>query len=158
LAQAATSARERSEQATNVRDSCYERLELVEVRMSETYVVCALSDIPSQRAKGFHLGIINENGEPDSYPIVIVRWGRQVFGYRNKCPHHGAHLDWERDSFLDESGQRLMCGKHGSLFEIGTGRCSSGPCKGEHLEKVRLEVIDGDICVLGLKLIADEAP
>ncbi len=49
-----------------------------------------------------------------------------------------------------------MCGKHGALFELGNGRCSSGPCKNEHLEPVRLEVIDGDICVLGLKLLEDD--
>jgi nitrite reductase/ring-hydroxylating ferredoxin subunit len=122
----------------------------------EAYVICALSDIPSQKAKGFHLGIVNEKGEPESFPIIVVRWGKQVFGYRNRCPHHGVNLDWEKNNFLDGSGLRLMCGKHGALFELGTGRCSSGPCKNELLESVRLEIIDGDICVLGLTLIEDD--
>ena len=124
----------------------------------EAYVVCALNDIPSQKARGFHLGVVNDKGEPKLFPIVVVRWGKQVFGYRNKCPHQGVNLDWEPNSFMDGSGLRLICGKHGSLFEIGTGRCSAGPCKGEHLEAVRLEIIDGDICVLGLRLLEEDAP
>jgi nitrite reductase/ring-hydroxylating ferredoxin subunit len=124
----------------------------------EAFVVCALSDIPSQKARGFHLGVVNDKGEPESFPLIVVRWGKQVFGYRNRCPHHGVHLDWEPNSFFDASGLRLICGKHGSLFEIGTGRCSAGPCKGDHLEAVRLEVIDGDICVLGLRLMEEDAP
>ena len=28
--------------------------------------------------------IVGENGEPKPWPIVVVRWGRQVFGYVNK--------------------------------------------------------------------------
>jgi nitrite reductase/ring-hydroxylating ferredoxin subunit len=128
-----------------------------ETQMSDTaFVICALSDIPSQKAVGFHLGVVGADGKPESFPVVVVRWGKQVFAYRNRCPHNGVNLDWERDSFLDGSGMRLICGKHGALFELGTGRCSSGPCKGEHLEAVNVQVIDGDICVLGLNLVEDD--
>jgi nitrite reductase/ring-hydroxylating ferredoxin subunit len=119
------------------------------------YVICALSDIPSQRAEGFDLAIV-ENGEEKNFPIVVVRWGKQVFGYINSCPHHGNRLDWERSQYLDPTGLRLMCGKHGALFELGTGRCSSGPCKNEHLTAVDLDVIDGDICIRGVTLAEDE--
>lgn len=120
------------------------------------YVICALDDIQSQRAKGFDLAVIDEAGEQKNFPIVVVRWGKQVFGYVNHCPHHGARLDWEREAFLDPSGLRLMCGKHGALFELGSGRCSSGPCKGDNLRPVDLEVIDGDICIKGVTLVEDE--
>ena len=120
------------------------------------YVICALNDIQSQRARGFDLAVIDESGEEKNFPIVVVRWGKQVFGYVNHCPHHGNRLDWEREQFLDPTGLRLMCGKHGALFELGTGRCSSGPCKNESLTPVRLEVIDGDICILGVVLAEEE--
>lgn len=119
------------------------------------YVICALSDIPSQRAHGFDLAIV-ENGEEKNFPIVIVRWGKQVFGYVNNCPHHNSRLDWEREQFLDPSGLRLMCGKHGALFELGTGRCSAGPCKNEHLTPIDLQIIDNDICIVGVTLAEDE--
>ena len=120
------------------------------------YAICSMSDIPSQKARGFHLARIDENGIERPWPIVVVRWGKQVFGYLNKCPHDGVNLDWERNQFLDPNyGVRLMCGKHGSLFEIGTGLCVEGPCKGEGLTPVPLAVIDNDICVVGVTLAED---
>jgi nitrite reductase/ring-hydroxylating ferredoxin subunit len=116
------------------------------------YVVCGLNDIPSRRARGFHLVIIDEKGEEKPLPIIIVRWGKQVFGYLNICPHDGVNLDWERNQFLDPNGLRLMCGKHGATFEIGTGACVDGPCLGNGLTPVALKVIDDDICILGVTL------
>ena len=120
------------------------------------YVICALNEIPSRKSAGFQLAVVGANGEPEPFSIIVVRWGTQVFGYRNRCPHHGTNLDWEREQFLDPSGLRLMCGKHGALFELGTGRCSDGPCKGDSLTSVALEVIDGDICVTGVTLVEDD--
>ena len=74
----------------------------------------------------------------------------------NKCPHDGVNLDWERNQFFDPNGIRLMCGKHGALFELGTGQCLEGPCKGRGLTPVALTILDGDICVTGVTLVADE--
>jgi nitrite reductase/ring-hydroxylating ferredoxin subunit len=85
----------------------------------------------------------------------VVRRGAKVHGYVNRCPHQGTNLDWERNQFLDPNSPRIMCGKHGSLFEVETGECVEGPCKGERLEMVQLSVIDGDICVTGVTLAED---
>ncbi|MDR3516792.1 MAG: Rieske 2Fe-2S domain-containing protein [Azospirillaceae bacterium] len=123
---------------------------------SIAYVICALNEIPSQRARGFHLMRVDDDGVARPWRIVVVRWGRQVFGYVNKCPHDGVNLDWERDQFLDPNGIRLICGKHGALFELGTGRCVDGPCKGQALQPVALHVLDGDICLGGVTLVEDE--
>ena len=120
------------------------------------YVICGMSDIPSQKARGFHLLRIEDDGTEKPLSIVVVRWGRQVFGYVNKCPHDGVNLDWERNQFLDPNGIRLMCGKHGATFELGTGMCVEGPCKGRSLTPVALSIIDNDICVAGIKLAEEE--
>lgn len=121
------------------------------------FVICGLNDIPSRRAFGFHLMRIGEDGREHVWPIVVLRWGKHVFGYVNRCPHDGANLDWERGTFLDpDYGTRLMCGKHGALFEMTSGECVDGPCKGDSLEPVPLVVLDGDICVVGVRLA--EAP
>lgn len=119
------------------------------------YVVCSMSDIPSQRARGFELMKV-EDGVEKPFNLIVVRWGRQVFGYVNLCPHDGVKLDWERNQFLDPNGIRLMCGKHGALFELGTGVCIDGPCKGRSLTPVALSVIDNDICVTGVTLAEEE--
>ncbi len=120
------------------------------------YAICRMNEIPSQKARGFQLMIVDEEGRQKPFPIIVVRWGRQVFGYVNKCPHDGVNLDWERNQFLDPNGLRLMCGKHGALFELGTGNCVDGPCKGRSLTPVALAVLDDDICVTGVTLVEDE--
>lgn len=120
------------------------------------YAICGFNDIPSQKARGFHLLRVEEDGTTKPFHIVIVRWGRQVFGYVNKCPHDGVNLDWESNQFFDPNGIRLMCGKHGALFELGTGACLEGPCKGQALAPVALQVLDNDICVMGVTLAEEE--
>ena len=125
---------------------------------AEPFVICELADIPSRRAVGVNLMRLDGDNGPVPWPIIIVRWGKQVFGYVNRCPHDGVNLDWERDQFLDPNGLRIMCGKHGAMFEIGTGDCIEGPCVGRGLEPVALVVLDGDICVVGVPLAEDEPP
>jgi nitrite reductase/ring-hydroxylating ferredoxin subunit len=120
------------------------------------YVVCAFNEIPSQKARGFKLARVDDDGAERAFNIVVVRWGKQVFGYVNRCPHDGVNLDWERNQFLDGNGIRLQCGKHGAQFELGTGMCLEGPPKGKCLQPVSLEVIDGDICILGVTLAEDD--
>ncbi len=123
---------------------------------NNAYVICAMNEIPSQKAKGFVLMRLDGDGAARPWPVLVVRWGRQVFGYVNKCPHDGVNLDWERNHFLDPNGTRLMCGKHGALFDLGTGACVEGPCKGQALQPVALSILDGDICVMGVTLAEDD--
>ncbi|ASG21829.1 Rieske (2Fe-2S) protein [Nitrospirillum viridazoti] len=124
--------------------------------MSATYVLCRLDDIPSRKARGFQLLRVDDEGEHRPWGIIVIRWGRQVVGYVNRCPHNGVHLDWERNQFLDPDGTRLMCGKHGALFDLGTGLCVDGPCRGAGLEPVALSLEEGDICITGVTLVEDE--
>lgn len=125
------------------------------VRDNMLYAICSLNDIPSRRARAFQLLRRGEGGGKKAWSIFIVRWGNQIFGYVNQCPHQRVNLDWERNQFLDPNGLRLMCGKHGSMFEIGTGRCVEGPCTGQSLEPIAVSVVDGDVCVSGVELIED---
>ncbi|WP_076861927.1 Rieske (2Fe-2S) protein [Bradyrhizobium mercantei] len=121
------------------------------------YAICGFEDIPSRRAIGFNLMILGEDGKRRPWPIIVVRWGRKVLGYLNKCPHDDVNLDWEPNEFLDPNGTRLMCGKHGSTFELGSGRGVEGPCKGGELTPVALTVLDGDICVIGVRLVEEDS-
>ena len=121
------------------------------------YAICALEDISNRRARAFQLLQRAADGGHKAFSIFVVRWGSQVFGYVNRCPHTGANLDWERNQFLDPSGLRLMCGKHGALFEIGTGCCVEGPCTGQGLEPVPVALIGGEVCVIGVELVEHDA-
>jgi len=121
--------------------------------MTTAYVICRLEDVPSRQACGFLLARRGEAGEEIAWPVFIVRWGRHVFAYENKCPHQGTRLDWEKDQFMDGTGERLICGKHGALFELDTGLCIEGPCAGVSLASIPVSVEDGDVCLLGVDLV-----
>jgi len=123
---------------------------------ASAYAICRVVDIPNRRAKGFHLLRSEPDGSEIPWHIIVVRWDRKLHAYVNRCPHQGVHLDWEPNQFLDGDGTRIICGKHGSLFEVATGECVDGPCRGAQLEPVRLCVLDGDICVTGV-VPADDA-
>lgn len=120
------------------------------------YAICRLNDIPSMRARGFVLGRRYEDGAVRPWHVFVIRWGRNVVGYENRCPHEGVNLDWERGQFFDGNGTRILCGKHGALFDLGTGECVEGPCIGATLTSIELVVDDGDICVSGVMLDEDE--
>lgn len=120
--------------------------------MDIAYAICPVHEIQNRRAKGFHLLRRDVDGSEEPWHIVIVRWDRKLYGYVNLCPHQRGNLDWEPEHFLDPGGTKLICGKHGALFDIATGECTEGPCAGRKLEALRLAVVDGDICVAGVSL------
>lgn len=120
------------------------------------YAICELNDVPSRRARGFVLSRRFEDGSVRPWPIFVIRWGKHLRGYENRCPHQATHLDWERGEFFDGDGTRIQCGKHGALFDLGTGECVEGPCVGAGLVPVDLVLDDGEICVTGVVLEEDE--
>ncbi len=65
----------------------------------------------------------------------FVRYGGQVHGYLNRCPHMGAELDWENSVFT-RAGDLLMCARHGATFQPDTGVCVGGPCRSSTLHKL----------------------
>ncbi len=107
------------------------------------------------RHSAFRASPTPAKGRP--FPIVIVR--TQVdgyFGYVNTCPHQRTWLNIGSGEFFTNDRALLKCGRHGSHFEIETGLCIAGPCKGAGLEPVALAVIDGDVCLCGIPLVEDD--
>ena len=119
---------------------------------SDLFAICALEDIPNRRAMPFVLARRGPAGQVEAWPIFVLRWGRNVRAYENRCPHQDSHLDWERGEFLDGDGTRILCGKHGALFDLGSGECVDGPCIGERLTAIETVIDDGDICLVGVTL------
>lgn len=80
--------------------------------------------------------------------LLLVRHGGQVRGWRNVCPHAGRRLDWAPGKFLLSRTGALVCPAHGATFDLHDGHCLSGPCRGQWLQAVALQVRDGQV-VLG---------
>ncbi len=113
-------------------------------------VLCRLDEIPDGTGKGFAFG-----NDDEPLEIFVVRDGSQVYAYRNVCPHTGSPLDWQPDDFMNEDGSLIMCHTHGALFEIADGFCIAGPCAGDQLTAVAVEVDAAGNVVLGETLSAD---
>ena len=81
--------------------------------------------------------------------LILVRKGETVRAYVNSCPHTGAPLDFRPGKFLNLEKTQLLCANHMALFEIADGSCVSGPCAGVGLQPVAVEVVAGEVRLIG---------
>lgn len=110
--------------------------------MSGAERLCALTELPEWGARGFKL-----EGQAS---VFVVRQGAALYAYRDLCPHYGdTSLPWRKDAYLDPLGKRIMCAAHGALFDIDSGLCTSGPCLGESLTRVPVQISEsGDVLAI----------
>jgi nitrite reductase/ring-hydroxylating ferredoxin subunit len=99
-------------------------------------VLCSADDLLEGSAKGF---------STDTDSLFALKRDGQIFVYRNSCPHLGVELNWLEDQFLDADGVLIQCATHGALFEVETGTCVAGPCRGKSLAAIPFSVIDGQV-------------
>ncbi len=103
--------------------------------------LCRIADIPEGEARGFAPPQGGFTG------LFALRRGDLLRVYVNACPHLGVSLDWAPDRFLAADGSRIVCSTHGAEFRLENGLCTSGPCLGERLQPVMIEIKDGCILV-----------
>lgn len=77
--------------------------------------------------------------------LILYRDGDQVRAWLNICPHAGRRLDWAPGKFLLSKDGLLVCAAHGASFELREGACVAGPCRGESLRAVAVEVMEGGV-------------
>ena len=94
----------------------------------------ALAEIPDRTARGYRVDL-----GKTSRKIIVYRDDDTVRGFADACPHMGVPLPWNADDYLSPDGKYLRCANHGALFDLD-GKCVFGPCKGEALPPIQLEV------------------
>ena len=77
--------------------------------------------------------------------LILHRDGDAVRAWLNVCPHAGRRLDWAPGRFLKSKDGLLVCAVHGASFELRGGECVAGPCRGDALRAVAVEVRDGAV-------------
>lgn len=77
----------------------------------------------------------------------LVNDGGSFHAYVNRCRHMPTPLDFVRDEFISDDGKHLRCYTHGAIYEFGTGLCIEGPCKGESLYRLPVQVDNGEVLV-----------
>ncbi|MBB4198443.1 hypothetical protein CCR94_04125 [Rhodoblastus sphagnicola] len=122
----------------------------------EYFAICEVEEIPRGGARAFDLAEPDGDGHKP-FRIVIARNKRgDHFAYRNACPHQGVWLNVGSGTFFDDSGALLRCGRHGSQFDLESGKCVAGPCEGAQLVKIGVAVVTGDVCIHGVKLVEEQ--
>ena len=107
--------------------------------------LCQLDEIPDGGATAVDaLLAVDGEADPEQGSLILLRRGGEVRGYLNICPHTGRRLDYAPGKFLLKN-DTLICAVHGATFNQADGLCIAGPCRGEHLREVAVQVQDGAI-------------
>lgn len=107
-------------------------------------IVGRLDEIDDPGCREFRIG---EGDWP--FRGFVVRRGDAIFAYQNFCMHVGHPLNWKPDSFLTRDQTKIICASHGAIYEIDSGLCVGGPCRGKSLRRVECEVRNGQVFVRG---------
>jgi nitrite reductase/ring-hydroxylating ferredoxin subunit len=78
----------------------------------------------------------------------VARYQNQLVAYENKCRHLPVMLDFYDAKFFTRDGQHFVCQTHNAIYEPLTGLCTQGPCEGERLRRLKIEVIEDDVWFL----------
>jgi nitrite reductase/ring-hydroxylating ferredoxin subunit len=115
--------------------------------------LCRLDALPDRSARGFDpLG-------RGADTVFVVRRGGALHAYLDRCPHFGdTPLPWRKDAYLDAAGQAIVCAAHGARIDIATGRCVLGPCLGQSLQSVALELSPDGELLANLKDLQETFP
>jgi nitrite reductase/ring-hydroxylating ferredoxin subunit len=112
------------------------------VRMeSVNCLLIPLNELPEGGLHAFNTLIAGNN-----VSLLVVRSPSRFNVYLNQCPHQGRRLDYAPGQFLTKSGN-IICAAHGATFELASGLCVQGPCRGESLRSLTAEVRDGQLQV-----------
>ena len=97
--------------------------------------LCHIKDIPPNTSKS-----ISIDAEPRPIELFLIRQDKQIYAYKNYCPHTGANLNWQDDQFFDYFNEFIQCSIHGALFAIDSGLCVRGPCVGAYLQPIKIQI------------------
>lgn len=103
--------------------------------------LCGVDDVAEGAAIGVEMELFGEH-----HAFIVTCADGRFHAYRNLCPHAGRRLDWAPGRFLLKD-RVLVCAVHGASFRVESGLCIGGPCQGDHLLRVGVEV-EGDAVML----------
>ena len=108
-----------------------------------THKLCAIADLQDPGSREFSIG----EGEWPLRGFVVLFQG-QLCAFVNRCPHLGWPLNFRPDVFFAPHVDLLQCSGHGALFEPHSGKCVAGPCAGQNLQALKIQVIDETVYLI----------
>lgn len=86
--------------------------------------------------------IKNDNGNIKE-AIIVENDGKYVC-WLNYCRHITTVKLHDGEKLPRRNGE-IICNNHGAIFDIKTGECHHGPCKGSSLIEIDITIEDGSI-------------
>lgn len=100
--------------------------------MAATLAVCAQQDLTAGATR------VVTDGDLE---ILVANCAGVVYAVENQCSHEDAPLD---EGTLDQRACTIECPRHGSVFDLRSGRPLSLPAY-EPIETFPVRVVDGEI-------------
>jgi len=104
-------------------------------------ILCQLTDIVDGDALAFD----HDNSKPGTPGLFVVREGEKAYCYVDDCPHLHITLDFVPGRFMNKRAGVIQCANHGARFQIENGKCIWGPCKGDALTPLPIQIADGAV-------------
>ena len=104
-------------------------------------ILCRIGDIVDGDARAFDS--VDRRLNPTG--LFVVRRGTQAYCYVNDCPHLHITLDFVPGLFMNKDASLIQCSNHGARFEIENGKCVWGPCRGDALTSLPIEIVNGTV-------------
>jgi 3-phenylpropionate/trans-cinnamate dioxygenase ferredoxin component len=102
--------------------------------MTETVTVCPLGDLEAGT-----LRLV----EWEDLEILVANCGGTLYAIENRCSHDNGPLN---EGELDESACTVECPRHGSVFDLRSGRPLCPPAY-ETVDTFPIRIEDGEILV-----------
>ena len=105
-----------------------------------TTLLTAVDDVPEN---GSYLFTVEE-ADGGLEEVILVRLADGVSAWKNFCQHEtDQRLDRGRGAAMRDG--RIICPKHGSMFDAETGYCDNGKAAGSTLVEVDVSVQHGQV-------------
>ncbi|MGO8862313.1 MAG: non-heme iron oxygenase ferredoxin subunit [Acidimicrobiales bacterium] len=103
--------------------------------MPETVVLCRTDELSSGQARRFDVA---------GHRIALVRTDDEFHAVGDRCSHENYSLA-EGEVWVDE--REIECPRHGSTFDLRTGRPCSLPAT-QAVAVYEVAVVEGEVCVV----------
>lgn len=77
--------------------------------------------------------------------LMLLFQDDKYTAFKNFCPHQGRRMNYSLGKFLITAEGNLVCPAHGAEFKPDDGLCINGPCLGESLETIHIQLNEDSI-------------
>jgi nitrite reductase/ring-hydroxylating ferredoxin subunit len=111
--------------------------------MDDDRHVASLDEVPDDGTFLF-----TARGDDGLREIILLRLNGEVVAYENYC-QHWTDVRLDKGSGALVRNDEIVCQKHAATFETDSGYCNFGPCEGSYLDRVEIDVTDGEVFLGG---------